>query len=104
MGPIHIDKLLTDSIAPALYWTQLEYAVTVVHACLPTLGSVFGAIYSERVLRSWASKLSLRSAFFKPQASEMTGIVPEWEDSHTPSTKAGSDLSFMGDSSEISRL
>lgn len=104
MGPIHFDKLLADFIAPALYWTQLECAVAVVCACLPTLGSVFGAIYPERVLRSWASKLSLRSAFLKPQASEMTAIAPGWEDSHTPTTKAASDLSFTGDNSEISRL
>lgn len=83
-------------IAPTIYWTQLECAIAVICGCLPTLPVLFSGVSSERVLRSWASKLSLRSAhnMRSKDSRSQDDATPQWRD--TPSPRAGSASSVIG--------
>ncbi|KUI71833.1 hypothetical protein VM1G_08099 [Cytospora mali] len=85
----------TFFIAPTIYWTQLECAIAVICGCLPTLPIIFSEISLERALRSWASKISLRSARIKSKDSRFQDdTMPQWQDA--PSANAGSASSILG--------
>jgi hypothetical protein len=61
---------VTYNAAPTLYWTFLESSIAVICACLPTLRILFKDASPQRILRSWASKLSLRSPAHSQYASD----------------------------------
>lgn len=71
---------VTYDQAPTLYWTQLECAVAVMCACLPTLRvNVFTITVNK--LRSYASKVSLRDRGNKPSSNTSASepSLPQWE-------------------------
>ncbi|KAK7954067.1 hypothetical protein PG996_014953 [Apiospora saccharicola] len=52
---------ITYNLAPTLYWTQLESAIAVISACLPTMRVLFLGFSLETLLRSFASTMSILS-------------------------------------------
>ncbi|PQE23630.1 integral membrane protein [Rutstroemia sp. NJR-2017a BVV2] len=50
---------VTYNLAPTIYWTQLESAIAVISACLPTLRPFFTSRSPESIINTWRSKLSL---------------------------------------------
>ncbi|OTA99907.1 hypothetical protein M426DRAFT_27043 [Hypoxylon sp. CI-4A] len=50
---------VTFNYAPTLYWTQLEAAVAVICACLPTMRILLNGISLDRTLDAFRSKVSL---------------------------------------------
>lgn len=82
----------SDDQAPTLYWTQLECAVAIMCACLPTLRVNIFTITMNK-LRSYASKVSLqnRGSSRGSKASASEPSLPHWErDSRDTSTDAKS--------------
>ncbi|ROW15361.1 hypothetical protein VPNG_02377 [Cytospora leucostoma] len=90
-----VDPDIPFFIAPTIYWTQLECAIAVICGCLPTLPVLFSEVSPERVLRSWVSKFSLRSAPTRSKDSRsQDDTMPQWQS--TPSVRAGSASSILG--------
>ena len=54
-----ISWVILDNIAPTLYWTQLEGAIAVVSACLPTMRPIFHGFSPESLLGSIRTKMKL---------------------------------------------
>ncbi|EMR68984.1 putative integral membrane protein pth11- protein [Eutypa lata UCREL1] len=52
---------ITYERAPTIYWSQLEAAIAIVCACLPTLRVLFVDISLETIAKRFASKISLFS-------------------------------------------
>ncbi|KAJ8065330.1 hypothetical protein OCU04_006020 [Sclerotinia nivalis] len=50
---------VTYNLAPTIYWTQLESAIAVISACLPTLRPFFASRGTESIINTWRSKFSL---------------------------------------------
>ncbi|MCJ1265696.1 hypothetical protein MMC22_005576 [Lobaria immixta] len=47
---------VTYKLAPTIYWTQMEGALAVVSACLPTLRPVFGDLSPASIIRIFRSR------------------------------------------------
>lgn len=48
---------LTDNLAPTIYWTQLEGALAVVSACLPTMRPLFQGLSPESMVGRFRIKI-----------------------------------------------
>ncbi|KUI72444.1 hypothetical protein VM1G_07440 [Cytospora mali] len=86
---------VTYDQAPTLYWTQLECAVAVICACLPTLRvNVFTITVNK--LRSYASKVSLRDKGSHPSRRSPASqpSLPQWE-RHSKDTSTDSKSPFQ---------
>lgn len=57
-----MELTIVDNIAPTLYWTEIEAAMAVVCACLPTLRPVFANVSPEALIKEFTSKISLFSS------------------------------------------
>ena len=54
-----ISWAVLDNLAPTLYWTQLEGAIAVVSACLPTMRPIFHGFSPESLLGSIRTKMTM---------------------------------------------
>ncbi|KAI9163943.1 hypothetical protein HJFPF1_05577 [Paramyrothecium foliicola] len=56
--PIPMVWKLKNERAPTIYWSQLEAAIAVVCACLPTMGVLFSRASIESAVRSFTSRVA----------------------------------------------
>ena len=54
-----ISWVVLDNLAPTIYWTQLEGAIAVVSACLPTMRPIFHGFSPESLLGSIRTKVTM---------------------------------------------
>ena len=80
--------LAIDNIAPTLYWTQLEAALAVVSACLPTMRPLFHGFSPESALGSFRTKIYGHRRLDKSsQSSKLPSHSAEYQSSLYELTK-----------------
>lgn len=80
------DSLLVfaDIFAPALYWTQLEGALAVVSACLPTMRPLFHGFSLESMMGSFRAKIPTYWKLHEGSKNQISTIVPPIEEDQSP--------------------
>ena len=69
-----ISWVVLDNLAPTIYWTQLEGAIAVVSACLPTTRPIFHGVSPESLLGSIRTKMTMYMKLNKsPQGRDFEG-------------------------------
>ncbi|KAH7018389.1 uncharacterized protein B0I36DRAFT_368412 [Microdochium trichocladiopsis] len=88
---------ITYNIAPTLYWTQLEAAIAVLCACLPTMRVLFTDFSAGSLIRSWASRWSLLGS------SKNSSRLPSHERKSSAYSGSASETELAGGASSSSR-
>lgn len=72
-------RVVLDNLAPTLYWTQLEGAIAVVSACLPTLRPIFHGFSPESLLGSLRTKMTMYMKLSKSSHGRNSNRKPSTE-------------------------